>query len=269
VVADLPNPGREVGVMLDASAQHAGRTGPEILTVARQTMGLPAGRVAKMVDRVGLSAAEAERRVGSYSWGMRQRLGVAVAVIGAPLVLILDEPANGLDPAGIRWMRDLLRDFPGQAGLALTRVVGVELRKMFDTRAGIWLMASILIAALVSTVATIAFAPQSDLTYDTFAKAIGFPMTVILPIIAVLAITGEWTQRHRPDHLHPGAEPGPGHPGQGHSLRLGRRGRDADRPHLRRLPATWPARRSPEPTGCGTSRSSAAPTSSSAASSRC
>ncbi|QNN54471.1 ABC transporter permease subunit [Nocardioides mesophilus] len=77
----------------------------------------------------------------------------------------------------------------------LSRVVGVELRKMFDTRAGIWLMASILIAALVSTVATILFAPESDLTYYTFAKAIGFPMTVILPIIAILAITGEWSQR--------------------------------------------------------------------------
>jgi ABC-type transport system involved in multi-copper enzyme maturation permease subunit len=77
----------------------------------------------------------------------------------------------------------------------LSRVVGVELRKMFDTRAGIWLMASILIAALVSTVATILFAPESALTYYTFARAIGFPMTVILPIIAILAITSEWSQR--------------------------------------------------------------------------
>jgi ABC-2 type transport system permease protein len=77
----------------------------------------------------------------------------------------------------------------------LSRVVGVELRKMFDTRAGFWLMASILIAALISTIATIAFAPQSDLTFYTFSEAIGFPMTVILPIIAILAITGEWSQR--------------------------------------------------------------------------
>ena len=105
--ADLPNPGREVGVMLDASAQHAGRTGREILTLAQRTMGLPADRVPEMVHRVGLTETEAERRVGTYSLGMRQRLGVAVALIGAPSVLILDEPANGLDPAGIRWMRDL------------------------------------------------------------------------------------------------------------------------------------------------------------------
>ena len=80
-------------------------------------------------------------------------------------------------------------------GVPLSRVVGVELRKMFDTRAGFWLMASIVIFALVSTVATIAFAPESDLTFYTFSAAIGFPMTVILPIIAILAITGEWSQR--------------------------------------------------------------------------
>lgn len=117
--AELPNPGREVGVMLDASAQHAGRTGREILTLAQRTMGLPSDRVSEMVERVGLTEAAAERRVGTYSLGMRQRLGVAVALIGAPSVLILDEPANGLDPAGIRWMRDLLRAFADEGGTVL------------------------------------------------------------------------------------------------------------------------------------------------------
>ncbi len=77
----------------------------------------------------------------------------------------------------------------------LTRVVGVELRKMFDTRSGFWLMASIVIVALLTMVATVFFAPESDLTYYTFAKALGFPMTVVLPIIAILSITGEWSQR--------------------------------------------------------------------------
>ena len=77
----------------------------------------------------------------------------------------------------------------------LFRLTRVELRKMFDTRSGFWLMASIVIAAVLSTVATILFAPDADLNYYTFAKAVGFPMTVILPIIAVLAITGEWSQR--------------------------------------------------------------------------
>jgi len=117
--AELPNPGREVGVMLDASAQHAGRTGREILTLAQRTMGLPRDRVSEMVGRVGLAETAAERRVGTYSLGMRQRLGVAVALIGAPSVLILDEPANGLDPAGIRWMRDLLRAFADEGGTVL------------------------------------------------------------------------------------------------------------------------------------------------------
>ncbi|KGN32288.1 ABC transporter [Knoellia sinensis KCTC 19936] len=117
--ADLPNPGLEVGVMLDASAQHAGRTGREILTIAQQTMGVPARRVDEMLDLVSLTATEAERRVGNYSLGMRQRLGIATALIGNPGVLILDEPANGLDPAGIRWMRDLLRDFADRGGTVL------------------------------------------------------------------------------------------------------------------------------------------------------
>jgi ABC-2 type transport system ATP-binding protein len=116
---DLPNPGREVGVLLDASAQHAGRTGREILTVAQRTMGLPASRVDQMLHRVSLTDDEAERRVRNYSLGMRQRLGIATALIGDPEVLILDEPANGLDPAGIRWMRDLLRDFADQGGTVL------------------------------------------------------------------------------------------------------------------------------------------------------
>jgi ABC-2 type transport system ATP-binding protein len=105
--------------MLDASAQHAGRTGREILTLAQRMMGLRADRVPEMVHRVGLTESAAERRVGSYSLGMRQRLGVAVALIGAPSVLILDEPANGLDPAGIRWMRDLLRAFADDGGTVL------------------------------------------------------------------------------------------------------------------------------------------------------
>lgn len=117
--AEMANPGRQVGVLLDASAQHAGRTGREILTLAQRTMGLPARRVTELLDLVGLTEAEAERRVRHYSLGMRQRLGIAAALIGDPEVLILDEPANGLDPAGIRWMRDLLRGFADQGGTVL------------------------------------------------------------------------------------------------------------------------------------------------------
>src|SRR5690348_8931559 len=117
--ADLPNPGREIGVLLDASAQHAGRTGREILTLAQRTMRVPRGRVDEMLDLVSLSDEESGRRVRDYSLGMRQRLGIATALIGDPEVLVLDEPANGLDPAGIRWMRDLLREYADKGGTVL------------------------------------------------------------------------------------------------------------------------------------------------------
>src|SRR3954451_7081625 len=117
--ADLPNPGLEVGVLLDASAQHAGRTGREILTIAAHTMGLPRARVDEMLELVSLTESEADRRVRDYSLGMRQRLGIATALLGDPQGLFLDEPANGLDPAGIRWMRDLLRGFADHGGTVL------------------------------------------------------------------------------------------------------------------------------------------------------
>jgi ABC-2 type transport system ATP-binding protein len=115
----LPNPGRRVGVLLDASAQHAGRTGREVLALSALVMGLPDRRADEMLDRVGLSPAEGRRRTGAYSLGMRQRLGIAHALLGDPQLLILDEPANGLDPAGIHWMRALLREFADRGGAVL------------------------------------------------------------------------------------------------------------------------------------------------------
>ncbi|MGG5259940.1 ABC transporter ATP-binding protein [Phycicoccus avicenniae] len=116
---DLVNPGSRIGVMLDASAQHPGRTGREALTLAALTVGVPRTRVDDVLRLVGLTDDEAGRRVRTYSLGMRQRLGLAGAFLGEPEVLVLDEPANGLDPQGIHWMRTLLRGFADRGGAVL------------------------------------------------------------------------------------------------------------------------------------------------------
>ncbi len=115
---DLPSPTRVVGTLLDAAAMHAGRSGRATLTIAARMAGVPVAGVDDLLDRVGLGGA-ADRRVGTYSLGMRQRLGIAQALVGGPEVLILDEPANGLDPEGIAWMRALLRDFADRGGTVL------------------------------------------------------------------------------------------------------------------------------------------------------
>ncbi len=116
---ELPEPGRHVGVMLDASAQHHGRTGRETLRLVGLSLGLPRARTDEVLELVGLTEREARRRVRHYSLGMRQRLGIAAALIGDPQVLILDEPANGLDPQGIFWMRSLLRRYADEGGAVL------------------------------------------------------------------------------------------------------------------------------------------------------
>ncbi|MBN1170773.1 MAG: ATP-binding cassette domain-containing protein [Micromonosporaceae bacterium] len=115
----LGNPGRRVGSMLDASALHSGRTGRETLALSAALLGVPADQVDTMLGRVGLDRQAARRRVGRYSLGMRQRLSIAGALLGDPTVLVLDEPANGLDPEGIYWMRQLLRDFADRGGTVL------------------------------------------------------------------------------------------------------------------------------------------------------
>src|SRR5699024_7741723 len=102
----LSPPARTIGVMLDARALHNGRTGRETLRLTAATVGMPASRADEVLETVGLQDAGG-KRVGGYSYGMRQRLGIGVALIGDPSVLVLDEPANGLDPEGIRWMRRL------------------------------------------------------------------------------------------------------------------------------------------------------------------
>src|SRR4051794_30655213 len=106
--AHLRNPGRHVGVLLDASAQHPGRTGREVLSLGAMTIGLPRSHVDEMLHLVGLTADEAGRRVGNYSLGMRQRLRLPPPPARGPPGVVLGRPANGLDPGGIHWMRGLL-----------------------------------------------------------------------------------------------------------------------------------------------------------------
>ena len=90
---------------------------------------------------------------------------------------------------------------------------------MFDTRSGFWMMMSIAITATLATGAVILWAPDSELTYDTFAAAIGFPMSVILPMVAILSVTSEWTPAQRAEHVHAGPAPRPGDRGQGRRRR--------------------------------------------------
>jgi ABC-2 type transport system ATP-binding protein len=105
--ADLPAPLHEVGAMLEARAVHTGRSAYHHLLAMAQTHGIGKGRVNEVIDLVGLTEA-AHKRAGGFSLGMGQRLGIASALLGDPATLILDEPANGLDPEGILWIRNLL-----------------------------------------------------------------------------------------------------------------------------------------------------------------
>jgi ABC-2 type transport system ATP-binding protein len=116
--ASLPNPGAVMGTLLDAGAVHPGRTGRTHLRILAGTLGVAPGRVDEVLEMVGLTAA-AGRRIAGYSLGMRQRLGIAGALLADPPVLMFDEPANGLDPEGIRWMRDLLRGHAARGGTVL------------------------------------------------------------------------------------------------------------------------------------------------------
>jgi ABC-2 type transport system ATP-binding protein len=124
-----PSPSRVVGALLDSDQFHPGRTGRRHLLTLTAAAGLPDERADEVLGEVDLVRA-ADKRVGTYSLGMRQRLGIAAALLGQPGVLVLDEPANGLDPAGMRWLRGLLRGFAAGGGTVL--VSSHQLREVAD-----------------------------------------------------------------------------------------------------------------------------------------
>jgi ABC-2 type transport system ATP-binding protein len=130
--AELDDPVRSVGAVLEASGFHPGRSGRNHLRTLAIAAGIASARVEELLQLVDLTAA-ARRRVGGYSLGMRQRLSLAGALLGDPQVLILDEPANGLDPQGIRWLRDLLRGFAAEGRTVLVSShVLAEMQQLAD-----------------------------------------------------------------------------------------------------------------------------------------
>jgi ABC-2 type transport system ATP-binding protein len=116
--AHLERPSRLVGTMTDSDVFHPRRTGRDALRVLGHLAGIPDRRADETLEIVGLDGAQ-RRRVGGYSMGMRQRLGLAAALLGNPETLVLDEPANGLDPAGVLWLRTLLRDLADEGRTVL------------------------------------------------------------------------------------------------------------------------------------------------------
>jgi ABC-2 type transport system ATP-binding protein len=116
--AELVNPAREVGAVLEARDFHPGRTARNHLRMLAAGGGLPPSRVDAVLESVGLTSA-ADRRTGGFSLGMGQRLGLATALLGDPGTIILDEPGNGLDPQGLRWLRSLLRGFAAEGRTVL------------------------------------------------------------------------------------------------------------------------------------------------------
>jgi ABC-2 type transport system ATP-binding protein len=115
---DLPQPLRTVGAVLDGGGAHPSRTARAHLAWLAASQGIPGRRIDEVLDLVGLRG-DARRRAGTYSLGMGQRLGLAAALLGDPEVLVLDEPVNGLDPAGVLWIRGLVRGHAAQGGTVL------------------------------------------------------------------------------------------------------------------------------------------------------
>ncbi|KAA9135801.1 ABC transporter ATP-binding protein [Microbacterium caowuchunii] len=115
---ELESPGSTVGAVLDSGGLHPARSGRMHLRIVAARAGIPASRIEEVLAEVGMTA-DADRRAGGYSLGMRQRIALAAALLGSPEILVLDEPANGLDPTGMHWLRQRLRSFADAGGTVL------------------------------------------------------------------------------------------------------------------------------------------------------
>ncbi len=155
----LDDAARQVGAVLEASAFHPGRSGRNHLRVYATAAGISHARVEELLELVGLKGA-AKRRVGGYSLGMKQRLGLATALLGDPEILVLDEPANGLDPEGMRWLRTFLRRYAADGGSVLiSSHILAELAQIADD------------VAIIARGKLIAHAPLNELTARAGARA--------------------------------------------------------------------------------------------------
>jgi ABC-2 type transport system ATP-binding protein len=172
----LGDPARTVGAVLEASSYHPTRSGRNHLRVLAAAAGIAHARVDEVLAEVELGHA-ARRRVETYSLGMRQRLSVAVALLGNPLLLVLDEPANGLDPEGIRWLRDFLRSFAGRGGTVfISSHVLAEIAQLADEVVIIHrarLVAHEPLAALTARAAggTLVRSPEAEKLHERLAEA--------------------------------------------------------------------------------------------------
>ncbi len=181
----LPDPLRTVGAVLEADSFHPTRSGRNHLRVLVTAAGIPQSRVDEVLAQVELSGA-ARRRVGGYSLGMRQRLSVAGALLGEPGLLVLDEPANGLDPEGIRWLRNFLRSFAEEGGTVfISSHVLAEVSQLADEVVIIHrgrLVAHEPLAALTARAAggTIVKSPDADRLREQLAQA-GLDGTAVGP----------------------------------------------------------------------------------------
>jgi ABC-2 type transport system ATP-binding protein len=164
----LRHPLNHVGALLDASALHPGRTGRDHVLWLAHSQGLTAGRVDDVIELVGLETA-ARRKAGGYSLGMRQRLGIAAALLGDPPVLMLDEPFNGLDPEGIVWMRGFLRSLAaeGRAILVSSHLMG----ELQDTAGHLVVIGRGRLVADTSVADLLAAAARGRVTLRTTARS--------------------------------------------------------------------------------------------------